>query len=242
MFHVVHGFQGLHKPAKIVQLFSKTKDNVRVDLEVSTILRVMGDRSRGEDPENVYNFVHLVTPRGLESQMKEAHSEAFHSLIGTMNHTEVYGLMQYAERYVSALTPPPIEEVKDSAEDETLLNGRFCLFGIEQLSNQTSSTTSIVLEQLASEFSLQGFEILKIIVQNVSLPKDIVKQMSRKTLSIAQNVERQMQQKYDMLIHLQNEQLETLKESIEEKKIELIKNGELDVLKESFELEFEKLC
>lgn len=32
----------------------------------------MGDEKRSEDPQNVYRFVHQVTARGLEDQLRSA--------------------------------------------------------------------------------------------------------------------------------------------------------------------------
>lgn len=49
-----------------------TKDNISVSIDVTVVFRIMGDIEKNEDPQNVYRFVHHVTPRGLEEELKSA--------------------------------------------------------------------------------------------------------------------------------------------------------------------------
>ena len=70
----------------------KTKDNVTVQIDVAIVFRIMGDIEKGEDPEMVRKFVHQVTPRGLEQQLRDAQEESVRSLARSLKHTEVYGV------------------------------------------------------------------------------------------------------------------------------------------------------
>jgi regulator of protease activity HflC (stomatin/prohibitin superfamily) len=57
---------------------SNTKDNVSVNIGVTTMFRIMGDEKREEDPQNVYRFVHEVTARGAEDQLRSAQVRIIH--------------------------------------------------------------------------------------------------------------------------------------------------------------------
>lgn len=70
----------------------KTKDNVSVQIDICVTFRIMGDESLGEDPNLVPKFVHQVTPRGLQQQLRDAIDEAVRVLARSMKHVEVYGL------------------------------------------------------------------------------------------------------------------------------------------------------
>ena len=71
----------------------KTKDNVTVEIDVTLVLRVMGDKNRlGDDPYNVRKFVHMVTAMGLQQQLQDAQAEAIRTLARSVTHTEVFGL------------------------------------------------------------------------------------------------------------------------------------------------------
>uniref|UniRef100_A0A6U3VB99 Band 7 domain-containing protein n=3 Tax=Ditylum brightwellii TaxID=49249 RepID=A0A6U3VB99_9STRA len=71
----------------------KTKDNVTVAIDMGIVFRVMGDADKeGDDPENVYKFVHEVTAIGLQKQMYDAQAEAVRALARSVAHTEVFGL------------------------------------------------------------------------------------------------------------------------------------------------------
>lgn len=67
----------------------KTKDNVTVRIDVNTVFRIMGDEKNGEDPNLVPKFVHEVTPRGLQQQLRDAIDEAVRMLARSMKHKEV---------------------------------------------------------------------------------------------------------------------------------------------------------
>lgn len=68
----------------------KTKDNVTVQIDVNTTFRIMGDPARNESPNLVTKFVHEVTPRGLQQQLRDAIDEAVRMLARSMKHQEVH--------------------------------------------------------------------------------------------------------------------------------------------------------
>ena len=70
----------------------KTKDNVTVTIDCSIVFRIMGDATKGEDPQLVRKFVHEVTPAGLEQQLKDAMAEEVRTLARSLKHTDVYSL------------------------------------------------------------------------------------------------------------------------------------------------------
>jgi regulator of protease activity HflC (stomatin/prohibitin superfamily) len=67
----------------------KTKDNVTVQIDVNTTFRIMGDIKQQEDPNLVCTFVHQVTARGLQQQLRDATDEAVRMLARSMKHQEV---------------------------------------------------------------------------------------------------------------------------------------------------------
>ncbi|KAF1776808.1 Alpha/Beta hydrolase fold [Phytophthora cactorum] len=70
----------------------KTADDVTVGIDMCLILRIMGDESKGEDPELVRRFVYELGPNGLEVQLRAAQDEAVRALARSVEHTEVYQL------------------------------------------------------------------------------------------------------------------------------------------------------
>ena len=101
----------------------KTKDNVTVQIDNCIVFHIMGDPAQGEDPELVRTFVHRVTARGLETQLKNAQEEAVRVLARSVNHTEVLGLrsanLKYAgkQKNLDHVDVPvaPDDEDEDSA-------------------------------------------------------------------------------------------------------------------------------
>ena len=131
----------------------------------------------------------------------------------------------------------------DQDEKETFITGGHD--PIDQLeANFNTETgaisTEIMKSRLNHQFENQGIQILDVIIKNISLPKGIMSQMSEKTMVISRNAEQRMQQKSDMLTLLQKEELVTLQQSLQEKKIESEKGGDLEYLKETSELDYQK--
>lgn len=243
----------------------KTKDNVSVDIDTSIVFRVMGDKEREEDPYNVYKFIHFVTARGLQQQLMDAQSEAMRTLVRSIDHNEVFGLRNLSEKELkdlqsqitefsklSPIVPATTLEPrlikgqggsKDFDEEEVLITGDHD--SVDELeakfNTETGSTiTDIMKKRLNLQFEEQGVQILDVIIKEISLPREIMSQMSEKTMVISRNAEQRMQQKSDMMTLLQKEELITLEQSLDEEKMESKKGGDLECLKESFELDYQK--
>uniref|UniRef100_A0A7S4NII5 Band 7 domain-containing protein n=1 Tax=Odontella aurita TaxID=265563 RepID=A0A7S4NII5_9STRA len=103
-----------------------------------------------------------------------------------------------------------------------------------------ASITDAMRARLNRQFVPQGVEILDVVIQQITLPDEIQTQMSQKTMVISQNAEQRMQQKHDMQVLNQREAIKTLRQSIDERKMEIQKDGELLCLRERMELEREK--
>uniref|UniRef100_A0A7S2UGS3 Band 7 domain-containing protein n=1 Tax=Attheya septentrionalis TaxID=420275 RepID=A0A7S2UGS3_9STRA len=244
----------------------KTKDNVTVQIDVCVTLRVMGGDHEGDDPENVYKFVHMVTAMGLQQQLTDAQAEAVRTLARSVTHTEVFGLRSVSpEELVGAQGPlfsaggAPLTEIMELANEggpnfgrqDSELTDKFgeekrdlegehdAMDPIEAGFNTETgaSVTDAMRDRLNRQFKPQGVEILDVIIQQITLPEEIEKQMSQKTMVISQNAEQRMQQKYDMLNLSQMEGIKTLKQSQSEAKMELLKDGEFDALQEKLKLQ-----
>jgi len=249
----------LHIPVKKC----KTKDNVNVKIDTSIVFRVMGDKDKGENPTNVYKFVHYVTTRGLEHQMIDAQVETIRTLTRSVNHTEVLGLQNTNSKELSdfiststtlessAIAMPllPVDQsgasqpVRIGNEEEKLLVSND--YEDSQTEEKFNTATDISIrtlmkERLNRQFMSQGVEILDVIIQKITLPDAILQQMTQKVITISNCLERQMQRRCDMLILLQGEEINTLQQTIDEEKLEKNKDNDFECLKESMELAHEQ--
>jgi len=246
----------------------KTKDHITVQIDTSVVFRVKGDASKGEDPQNIYSFVHYVTARGLKDQIISAQLESTRILAQSVNHTEILGLINASPRIISRIrsnlaspsnsthtmptelavrksTGSPLRKSRRAKEEEKELigdnddNDRIEGGRIKKLVTGGTSTRDIMKARLNKQFMSQGIEILDVIIQTITLQDDIQTQMSQNTNINSHNAEQRMQHEYDMLVLLQNEEVTTLEQEIDEKKREIFKNGELECLIESLELAYE---
>lgn len=103
-----------------------------------------------------------------------------------------------------------------------------------------ASVTELMKRRLNQQFQPQGVEIIDVIIENISLPKEIQSQMSQKTMVISQNAEQRMQQKHDLLVLEQNEAVITLKQSHQEQKLEMMKDGRQKANLLNLELDHER--
>lgn len=245
----------------------KTKDNVTVEIDIALVLRVMGDSKRpGDDPWNVYKFVHGVTARGLERQLNDAQSEAVRTLARSMTHTEVFGLRSVSQTELTAfkrsivasrdpaLSPvtfveseivlDPVQEEKVPEDDEDEEDDRDLIGEHDELdpleagfnTEAGASVTQMMKTRLNRQFKPQGIEITDVIIQQITLPDEIQSQMSNKTMVISQNAEQRMQQRFDLLSLHQTEAIKTLQQKHKEMKEELTEDGKLKELKEKLAL------
>ena len=238
----------------------KTKDNVTAFLDISIVLRVMGDESEvtpGDSPQNVYKFVHEVTPAGLQVQLHDAQAEAVRTLARSLYHTEVFGLRNVShselegvqEKLFSAEamdrggaggTTGANDDDTSSRREEKDMQGEHDYYdSLEAGFNVEAgaSVTEAMRVRLNRQFNRQGIEILDVVIKDIKLPETIQTQMSQKTMVISQNAMQRMQQKHAMQSLLQEEEVKTLDQTHELDKKELVKDGEYDVIMAQFELD-----
>eukprot|EP00970_Alexandrium_tamarense_P002678 scaffold376_cov199-Alexandrium_tamarense.AAC.2 len=235
----------------------KTKDNVTVLIDISILLRVMGDEAdvtAGDNPQNVYKFVHEVTPVGLSAQLKDAQAEAVRTLARSVYHTEVFGLRNVSHSELEGVqeklfSPEAMvrgvggvdgsadekkdQEQKDTEGEHDYYDTLEAGFNVEA----GAGVTEAMKVRLNRQFNSQGIEILDVIIKDIKLPNTIQTQMSQKTMVISQNAMQRMQQKHAMLSLLQEEEIKTLIQTHQEQMKELEKDGEYEVMMEQFKLE-----
>jgi len=235
----------------------KTKDNVTAFIDVSIILRVMGDDPEvtpGDDPKNVFKFVHEVTPVGLQAQLQDAQAEAVRTLARSVYHTEVFGLRNVShselegvqEKLFSAEAmdrggsataaagaTATTQEEKDVVGDHDYYDRLEAGFNVEA----GASVTEAMKMRLNRQFNKQGIEILDVVIKDILLPGEIQSQMSQKTMVISQNAMQRMQQKHAMQSLLQEEEIKTLNQTHELDKKELVKDGEYDAMMAQFNID-----
>ncbi|KAL7517890.1 hypothetical protein ACHAWX_002765, partial [Stephanocyclus meneghinianus] len=230
-----------------------TKDNVTVLIDVSIVLRVMGDNPEerpGDDPQNVYKFVHEVTPIGLQAQLKDAQAEAVRTLARSVYHTEVFGLRNVShselegvqeklfstealERGLLTGEETTEQEQKDTEGEHDYYDSLEANFNVEA----GASVTEAMRVRLNRQFNKQGIEILDVIIKNIKLPETIQSQMSQKTMVISQNAMQRMQQKHDMLGLIHEEEIKTLNQTHCEQRKELLEDGKFECIMEDIKLQ-----
>jgi regulator of protease activity HflC (stomatin/prohibitin superfamily) len=231
----------------------KTKDNVTVLIDMSIVLRVMGEDSEqrpGDDPQNVYKFVHEVTPVGLQAQLGDAQAEAVRTLARSVYHTEVFGLRNVCHSELEGIkeklfSPEAMmrgtvsgDETKDQEEND--MEGEHDYYdSLEAEFNVEAgaSVTEAMKVRLNQQFNLQGVEILDVIIKDIKLPDTIQSQMSQKTMVISQNAMQRMQQKHDMLSLIQEEEIKTLNQTHQEQRKELVEDGKFERIMEDLKLQ-----
>eukprot|EP00814_Leptocylindrus_danicus_P001380 CAMPEP_0116034138 /NCGR_PEP_ID=MMETSP0321-20121206/19422_1 /TAXON_ID=163516 /ORGANISM="Leptocylindrus danicus var. danicus, Strain B650" /LENGTH=522 /DNA_ID=CAMNT_0003510379 /DNA_START=195 /DNA_END=1763 /DNA_ORIENTATION=- len=236
----------------------KTSDNVTVQIDMSIVLRVMGDEPSSErpndHPSNVRKFIHHLTAAGLREQLIGAQAEAVRTMARSVTHTEVFGLRTLSaaeleenmERIKAAASFSSSDEdgedggAYDDKQERKDLEGEHddidqeeAAFAVEYGS---SMVTKNLKKRLNKQFKPQGVEIQDVIIEKISLPNDIQSQMSQKTMVISQNAEQRMQHKFDLQVLEQTEAIKMLRQTQEEEKLELIKDGEARVIEETLTL------
>lgn len=220
-------------------------------IDMSLVLRVMGDdpvERPGDDPNNVYKFVHEVTPIGLQAQLKDAQAEAVRTLARSVYHTEVFGLRNVCHSELEGVkeklfSPEAMqrggasehaeEEQKDMEGEHDYYDSLEADFNVEA----GASVTEAMKIRLNRQFNTQGIEILDVIIKDIRLPDLIQSQMSQKTMVISQNAMQRMQQKHDMLSLIQTEEIKTLNQRHEEQRKELAEDGKFERIMEDIQLQ-----
>lgn len=213
----------------------KTKDDVTVIIDISLVLRVMGDdpsERPGDDPQNVYKFVHEVTPIGLQAQLKDAQAEAVRTLARSVDHNEVLGLRNFRHSELEGINEKVFSseamhqgDCEQTGQEPKDLEGNH---DCNESLDAGASITDAMKIRLNKQFNQQGIEILDVIIKDIRLPEFIQSQMSRKTVVISQNAMQRIQQKHDMISLIQEEEIKTLSQKHEEQRKDVAAYGEFE--------------
>ncbi|GMF16127.1 unnamed protein product [Phytophthora lilii] len=200
----------------------KTADNVTVRIDMCLIFRIMGDASKGEDPNLVRRFVYELGPNGLETQLRAAQDEAVRALARSVMHTEVYklrdGTMQgsFNTGKLAMLrrddSDPAATQVQTLGED---ISGETPNPDAPQPAPPGHATPYFVTEDikrnLNAQFNNYGVQITSVAITNVKLPPTFVEQMQSRTTHLSTIKEQNMKQMNDMQLLSYKEEIDTTK-------------------------------
>lgn len=216
---------------------AKTKDNVNCWIDLDVVFRIMGDKEH-EDPNLVRQFVHQVTPRGLQAQLLDALDEAVRTMARSVKHTEVFGLRSAtvsADGEVVGFEDDDIELDDDedmigdhSKEDEALAR---------RANTKGQSATEAIREKLNEQFMPQGVEVVDVIVTDVRLPDNIMAQMRNKTMVISENAQQKMNQEFDMQSLVFEEEVKTVEQRHAEERLMKDQEGKRELTEVRLRLE-----
>ncbi|KAK1947823.1 hypothetical protein P3T76_000113 [Phytophthora citrophthora] len=193
----------------------KTADNVTVRIDMCLILRIMGDTSKGEDPDLVRRFVYELGPNGLEVQLRAAQDEAVRALARSVQHTEVYtlrdGTMQenFNTGHLSMLkrdSDPVLTEIKPLDSE-----GPGGLAKPDAGHKTPYFVTEDIKKNLNAQFNTYGVQIISVAITNVKLPPTFVEQMQSRTTHLSTIKEQNMKQMNDMQLLSYKEEIDTTK-------------------------------
>jgi len=202
----------------------KTKDNVTVQIDLDCVFRIMGDADLNEDPALVAKFVHQVTPRGLQQQLGDAMDEAVRTLARSLKHKDVYGLRSVSAEALGEVDAdgkfntssasaaqavgfkPMNIATGEETKDENDPNDVHVLGAADEEDEKHvahaflsgESAAAHVINTLNKQFMPQGVQITDVMITNVELPREIVVQLSNKTMVISSNAQEVMTQQYQM--------------------------------------------
>ncbi|KAG1711628.1 hypothetical protein DVH05_008875 [Phytophthora capsici] len=191
----------------------KTADDVTVGIDMCLILRIMGDESKGEDPELVRRFVYELGPNGLEVQLRAAQDEAVRALARSVEHTEVYQLRDgtMRERFKTGAlnfrTNRRVNDefhspkVKETAKEEDIPAEEKVMYCV----------TEDIKRSLNDQFNTYGVQITSVAITNVTLPVEFQKQMESRTTHLSAIKEQNMKQMSDMQMLQYKEEIDTTK-------------------------------
>ncbi|KAL3797104.1 hypothetical protein HJC23_000442 [Cyclotella cryptica] len=238
----------------------KTKDNVTVNIDVALAFRIMGDQEAGEDPEFVRKFVHELKPRGLEQQLRDAQDEAVRGLARSLKHTEIYGIRsgehtRFVKSALGSVTVSSVVNVESSHDDleganvadsTTLPTHRDeTLVGESDDQDRNAAkiatakgadVTEYMKQRLNRQFMPQGVEILSIMIQSCTLPKEIESQMEEKTKVISKNAQQRMFHQNNMQNTRMEEEIVTLMQTFEELRHQEESSGAEQITEEKVKL------
>ncbi|POM65460.1 Hypothetical protein PHPALM_18819 [Phytophthora palmivora] len=191
----------------------KTADDVTVGIDMCLILRIMGDESKGEDPELVRRFVYELGPNGLEVQLRAAQDEAVRALARSVEHTEVYQLRDgtMRERFKTGAlnfrTNRPVNDEFNSPKVKETVKEK----DIPAEDKVMYCVTEDIKRSLNDQFNTYGVQITSVAITNVTLPIEFQKQMESRTTHLSAIKEQNMKQMSDMQMLQYKEEIDTTK-------------------------------
>lgn len=242
----------------------KSLDNVTIQMDISCVLRIMGDEDKKEDPNLVTKFVHEVTPRGLQQQLTDAIDEACRVLARSMKHRECYGLRNVA------ISEEMLDEKVRQGEAQKRGEGKFQesadhtegglqmghiyhegddsgLFvgsadgGANARAGAAASkgqgATSRMISTLNRQFKPQGVEIVDIMITDIKLPVESTRQMMNKTMVISSNAQEIMTQQFEMQELKYNEANKLTAQTFKEARLREEQTGEQERQEVSIKLQ-----
>ncbi|CAH0522211.1 unnamed protein product [Peronospora belbahrii] len=165
----------------------KTADNVTVGIDICLILRIVGDESKGEDPELVRRFVYELGPNGLEVQLRAAQDEASGALNFRSNRPANHEFHS-----------PKMNKTTDAEAIPTEEKTFYCV-------------TEDIKHSLNAQFNTYGVQITSVAITNVTLPLEFQKQMQSRTTHLSAIKEQNMKQMSDMQMLQYKEEIDTTK-------------------------------
>ena len=228
-----------------------TKDGVSIRIDVTIVMRVMGDddlATPGDDPNNVYKLVHEVTPFGLRALLRTALSIEARKLARSVNHADVLGLRNFAavsEMTTATANTRGAKRVSFSS-NVTGRGGMADALGEEDGSSgerderdddvPVPTMMDAMRAVLNQQFNELGIEILDVILRNIALPDRVQSRLTHKTLMICDDVIEGMQRRIDMQSIQHDEEIK-LKRMHESDRTRLMKEGEYDAMLARLELD-----
>ena len=227
-----------------------TRDGVSTTLDVSVVLRVMGDTTPGDDPDNVRRFAHEVTPFGLRSLLHAALGAEARALARSVRHADVLGLRNYVRRSSdgSGGGAPPAVSAGDRAKKRVSFSaeveGRGGTAAARERGGEESgeeerstnrdddgppvaSMMDAMKAVLNRQFKELGVEILEVIIRDITLPDAVQSQMMHRTMITCDNNIERMERKIAVQSMLHEEEIR-LKGAYESDRAKLIAEGEYD--------------
>ncbi|CAK5165054.1 unnamed protein product [Aphanomyces euteiches] len=202
----------------------KTADDVTVHIDMNIVLRITGDKAKGEDP----------------NMLRDAQEEAVRALARSVEHTEVYSLRDgtLKERFKNdlQLRPPvpmaPLDE--EESADETPLLDQHALKRFETVDEVWEEpppakvvycVTEDIKQNLNKQFNPYGVQIVSVAITNVLLPRNFEVQMEEKTTYNSAIKEQTMKQQSDMQLLQYKEEIDTTKLSKYMRRMEETETG-----------------
>ena len=207
----------------------KSLDNVTIQMDIACVLRIMGDEKKNEDPNLVCKFVHEVTPRGLQQQLTDAIDEACRVLARSMKHRECYGLRN------ASIAEDMLEADNARISERNNENESHLFVGSADHTANTRANfaaakgegaTARMIATLNRQFKPQGVEITDVMITDIKLPEESVRQMMSKTMVISSNAQEIMTQQFDMQELKYNEANKLMAQTFKEERLREEQQGE----------------